>query len=513
MPSITRPNAPNRLPSSDFGDLFLKPPAPLISSAVGTPSSPRTTYVNPFAHRRIFHSSEGGEPTPSSPLAFPSTYAAARRPALQDLREYRSDSSVATDFAQATLKDFYPVTQYTIKEDEPTILNHRQSSTSSLKALNLLGYSGASLPRSPPLDEPPREPHSGFKWKQDFLGGWLEIRVGRPKEADGTPRGSAGVSPSGLSSLISASPDHRALSQTITITDSAPHSSTEPLISETPSSLDKVSIVGPLQEGLYCRTKRALGLKHGPIGVSPYAGPRVIYSRAPTDAILDRVGSVLKILPSRDSFASSASTSTSNLSIASPHKRRQRGAWYSNSSSVRNLLMARPMPSTPEPEAMYTGSDSNQYMVVDLTEVNAPTFLPSEARRVHTPPLPSPSHNGKGHSRGFFFDYNTPLERRPSEDILKSSSASPESPPQERDWFRTKLDLFDDPAPKATKELMEAEVPEHFPSSPLCPRNPKHKSGGTGTCPYHGRNKSTPSEPEDTPKKGLSPAPETWWMK
>lgn len=31
--------------------------------------------------------------------------------------------------------------------------------------------------------------------------------------------------------------------------------------------------------------------------------------------------------------------------------------------------------------------------------------------------------------------------------------------------------------------------PEHLPSSPLCPKNPKHRSGGNGICPFHGRKK------------------------
>lgn len=31
------------------------------------------------------------------------------------------------------------------------------------------------------------------------------------------------------------------------------------------------------------------------------------------------------------------------------------------------------------------------------------------------------------------------------------------------------------------------DIPEHLPSSPLCPMHPKHKSGGKGICPFHGR--------------------------
>lgn len=33
------------------------------------------------------------------------------------------------------------------------------------------------------------------------------------------------------------------------------------------------------------------------------------------------------------------------------------------------------------------------------------------------------------------------------------------------------------------------DLPEHLPSSPMCPANKRHKSGGTGVCVYHGRAK------------------------
>ncbi|KAK5725027.1 hypothetical protein LTR17_013318 [Elasticomyces elasticus] len=35
----------------------------------------------------------------------------------------------------------------------------------------------------------------------------------------------------------------------------------------------------------------------------------------------------------------------------------------------------------------------------------------------------------------------------------------------------------------------ELNVPDHLPSSPLCPLSPKHKSGGKAICPMHGRKK------------------------
>jgi len=52
----------------------------------------------------------------------------------------------------------------------------------------------------------------------------------------------------------------------------------------------------------------------------------------------------------------------------------------------------------------------------------------------------------------------------------------------------------------------ELNVPDHLPSSPLCPLNPKHRSGGTAICPLHGRKRkkgpvvasSTPGSPPQT---------------
>jgi hypothetical protein len=45
--------------------------------------------------------------------------------------------------------------------------------------------------------------------------------------------------------------------------------------------------------------------------------------------------------------------------------------------------------------------------------------------------------------------------------------------------------------PLATVSAFELSLPpEHLPSSPLCPRNPLHPSGGAGICPFHGRRKS-----------------------
>lgn len=43
-----------------------------------------------------------------------------------------------------------------------------------------------------------------------------------------------------------------------------------------------------------------------------------------------------------------------------------------------------------------------------------------------------------------------------------------------------------------TPRIVEQNVPEHLAGSPLCPMHPKHKTGGWGICPYHGRRPSLP---------------------
>ncbi|KAI1639813.1 hypothetical protein F4809DRAFT_638185 [Biscogniauxia mediterranea] len=44
-------------------------------------------------------------------------------------------------------------------------------------------------------------------------------------------------------------------------------------------------------------------------------------------------------------------------------------------------------------------------------------------------------------------------------------------------------------AAMAAADTFEFDVPEHLPSSPMCPTNKRHRSGGTGVCVYHGRRK------------------------
>lgn len=368
-------------------------------------------------------------------------------------------------------------------------------------------------PRLNNADLEPRKARAGFKWKRDYLGGWIEVRVGRQNVPEGS-RSMADLEEI-TRPLITATTTRR-VSETSTILKSESRNTNEQLLPESSEHSTADSILGLPREGFYCRTKRALGLQHSPN--TPYAKPQIW---TPTGAILDRVTSTLRGLPSKAiSVSTSAASSVSNLSIAAQPKRRsgRQHSLYSSSSSVRDRLVGRPPAGTPEPVAMYTGPDAKEYLSADMTHPDGPDFLPSEARRIHTPPLPS-DKPGKRGSRGFFFDYNAPSKQFPSatpkRTLPPSKANGTFGGPSDDSWFNKKIDNLDTQESSAQEEFA-ASIPEHFPNSPLCPRNPKHKSGGTGTCPYHGRNKSTPPDVDMTPTPRetgtLSPVPETWWL-
>jgi hypothetical protein len=62
------------------------------------------------------------------------------------------------------------------------------------------------------------------------------------------------------------------------------------------------------------------------------------------------------------------------------------------------------------------------------------------------------------------------------------------------------------PDPYIAALQAEHNVPDHLAGSPLCPMHPKHKTGGLGVCPYHGRRRSESimNEDVDTPTSNQS---------
>jgi hypothetical protein len=192
---------------------------------------------------------------------------------------------------------------------------------------------------------------------------------------------------------------------------------------------------------------------------------------------------------------------------------------------------------TPEERATYkvkrrASAETEEYLKVDISVRGGTSYLPSEARRIHTPPLPVAGIDGR--LRGFFFDYNAPrrhdslVSRDTCGSDLHSASASSADTTGERvapapsgsnrpdktrsrrskpmlkgDWYDVELADLDSGAdrglekarmrahqekaervttpralsinrPMREEEHFDESIPEHLPSSPLCPRHPRY---------------------------------------
>lgn len=194
---------------------------------------------------------------------------------------------------------------------------------------------------------------------------------------------------------------------------------------------------------------------------------------------------------------------STNISYTSSLRKMRRGATPANTPDPRETYRVKRSPS----------ADTEEFFKIDISIRGETSYLPSEARRVHTPPLPG---DGPGQKRmGFFFNYTAPS---------LAGSPTAESPPAgEREqtpltsstvrlrrgrtvggtgWYDTQLaglDAVDERVGEARslsgvkkegkeKKVVDLNVPEHLPSSPLCPTHWKHESGGKGFCWMHGRN-------------------------
>ncbi|KAK5199044.1 hypothetical protein LTR47_004256 [Exophiala xenobiotica] len=184
---------------------------------------------------------------------------------------------------------------------------------------------------------------------------------------------------------------------------------------------------------------------------------------------------------------------------------------------------------TPEERATYkikrsASAESEEFLKVDISIRGGTSYLPSEARRIQTPPLPEEGADGKW--RGFFFDYNVPRADSDIQgtELFSSGNTSSANAGEELggitpnsvkalgrtktnrsrrvvtgDWYDVKLKQFDvgqDPSqvsdpksgekrlnspvlfekspPDCDKEQFDLTIPEHLPSSPLCPRHPRY---------------------------------------
>jgi hypothetical protein len=215
------------------------------------------------------------------------------------------------------------------------------------------------------------------------------------------------------------------------------------------------------------------------------------------------------------------------------------------SSQLALRMGAQPL-NTPDERATYNikrspSAETEEFLKVDISIRGGTSYLPSEARRIHTPPLPQDGLDGR--KRGFFFDYNAPRrsEVRPEEALdpaaipIRSASRTSTSigkrayldsagrivtkPKKTNDWYDVKLAQLEEseddasirvkkqqasprlsPPPayaeatisasgrersttqvslseirkRKEEETLDMSIPEHLPSSPLCPRHPKY---------------------------------------
>ncbi|KAI0404602.1 hypothetical protein F4802DRAFT_598026 [Xylaria palmicola] len=74
-------------------------------------------------------------------------------------------------------------------------------------------------------------------------------------------------------------------------------------------------------------------------------------------------------------------------------------------------------------------------------------------------------------------------------------------PPVCKEWWEVSVPMSYGAVDQRTFKF---DLPEHLPSSPMCPANKRHKSGGTGVCVYHGRARG-PRTPAPSPAPGEGP--------
>lgn len=204
----------------------------------------------------------------------------------------------------------------------------------------------------------------------------------------------------------------------------------------------------------------------------------------------------------------------------------------SYTSSQLVLRMGAQPNNTPDERATYkvkrsASAETEEYLKVDISIRGSTSYLPSEARRIHTPPLPQDGPDGK--KRGFFFDYNAPKRWGNREAETLDAAAIPQrstsrtnaagkraflsagrivTKSRTNDWYDAQLAQLEEPEDeqclneeigRATlldadfnrarsgtqsslyqaqkrrdEELFDMTIPEHLPSSPLCPRHPRY---------------------------------------
>jgi hypothetical protein len=147
----------------------------------------------------------------------------------------------------------------------------------------------------------------------------------------------------------------------------------------------------------------------------------------------------------------------------------------SYTSSQRQLRLGAAPNGTPERQATYQVGDQ-VFFKVDISIWGGTSYLPSEARRIHTPPLPGEEVHVQGplgpDGRRF-------VRKKPRGETAKGMNWTRPQHMQRaltRDWCDVQLQLLEqDAKPAQSHDVpIDYDIPEHLPSSPLCPRNDRY---------------------------------------
>lgn len=369
---------------------------------------------------------------------------------------------------------------------DPELCRPRRSSISE-RARRLLRISSSWKTSNAILDtETDEDTRPLLKSKREITGRWIEVRIGRKSKSDEHSR-------TGSEDSVALSPD-AALGVGLQKKEGL-REVTSPIVDVDQIPKNAKPLYSSRKGGLYSRARRRLGLQQN----SEESVQNAARDSTLTLDVLERVSSILRDVADTAESSPDRATSDSSQSISTLHWPRTRKkpfphrATFSSSSSIPKLTMGIVPRNSPDAKAMYTGSDGKQHIAVEMASPDGPTYLPSEARRIGTPPLPSSSI---GLQRGFFFDDNPWPECEPSPDIEGHSGQQQHQPHAHAniDWHQARAAAA---KAKEAQFQFELNVPEHLPNSPLCPKHPKnHRTRGNGVCVYHGRRASRSGLPK-----------------
>ncbi|KIW05844.1 uncharacterized protein PV09_03048 [Verruconis gallopava] len=146
------------------------------------------------------------------------------------------------------------------------------------------------------------------------------------------------------------------------------------------------------------------------------------------------------------------------------------------------------------------GRKTIEYFGMDSEHVSSsPIIGPSKGKRITSYFLNNFILGGEVESQTAYVDQGQTSSVGETEPLtvkesVPTTSEADQDQTEENYWFRVRVDnLLDDEQVEDVAKLtamFDWDVPDHLPSSPLCPANPKHKGGGKGICVYHGRAKA-----------------------